>query len=375
MNTPLSSVGIALRTDPQALARPILADAGPGTRAVSLTFDDNALLPLLLGQHDRHIARIEQKLGVRIAARGNRVTVTGSGGATEAAENILRGLWSRLRRGEVLNLSEIDAALRFAEATAGDGDGAGENPRLPLRDLPAIRTRKGAIAPRSPAQAGYMEQLAANEMVFGVGPAGTGKTYLAVAQGVAMLLAGQVDRIVLSRPAVEAGERLGFLPGDMKEKVDPYLRPLYDALHDMLPGDQVTRRLASGEIEIAPLAFMRGRTLAHSYAILDEAQNTTPAQMKMFLTRMGEGTRMVITGDPSQVDLPPGQPSGLVQALGVLEGVEGIGVTRFAEGDVVRHPLVGRIVAAYARFDAKDGGSAGAMRAGRRGKDRDGPVE
>ena len=188
------------------------------------------------------------------------------------------------------------------------------------------------------------------------------------------LMAGRVDRIVLSRPAVEAGERLGFLPGDMKEKVDPYLRPLYDALHDMMPAEQVTRRIATGEIEVAPLAFMRGRTLAHSFAILDEAQNTTPAQMKMFLTRMGEGTRMVITGDPTQVDLPPGQSSGLVQALGVLEGVEGIGVTRFAEGDVVRHPLVGRIVAAYARFDAKDD-RAGAMRASRRGKDRDGPVE
>ncbi|HYZ31600.1 MAG TPA: PhoH family protein, partial [Crenalkalicoccus sp.] len=215
-----------------------------------------------------------------------------------------------------------------------------------------IRTRKGVIAPRSPAQAQYIEMLARQEMVFGIGPAGTGKTYLAVAQGVALLLAGRVDRIVLSRPAVEAGERLGFLPGDLKEKVDPYLRPLYDALHDMLPAEQVARRIASGEIEIAPLAFMRGRTLAHCFAILDEAQNTTPAQMKMFLTRMGEGARMVVTGDPTQVDLPPGQRSGLAEALEVVDGLPGIGIARFDERDVVRHPLVARIVAAYGRADA-----------------------
>ncbi|MFT8245644.1 PhoH family protein [Roseomonas sp. BN140053] len=355
-------------------ARPLLPESDPGTRSVALTFDDNLLLPLLLGEHDRHVARIEQKLGIRIAARGNRVTVTGGGQATEAAEGVLRSLWQKLRRGEAVGMAEVEAALRFAGR-----DGTEENPRLPLADLPAIRTRKGAIAPRSPAQAAYMDLLARHEMVLGVGPAGTGKTYLAVAQGVALLLAGRVDRIVLSRPAVEAGERLGFLPGDMKEKVDPYLRPLYDALHDMLPADQVVRRIASGEIEIAPLAFMRGRTLAHSFAILDEAQNTTPAQMRMFLTRMGDGTRMVVNGDPTQVDLPPGQTSGLVQALNVLEGVEGIGVARFTEGDVVRHPLVGRIVSAYARFDDSrqrgDVYQGAGARAARRGKDRDGPVE
>ncbi len=221
------------------------------------------------------------------------------------------------------------------------------DPRLPLSDLPAIRTRRGAVGPRSPGQAAYMEMLGRHEMVFGIGPAGTGKTYLAVAQAVAMLAAGRVERIVLSRPAVEAGERLGFLPGDMKEKVDPYLRPLYDALDDMMPGDQVIRRMGTGEIEVAPLAFMRGRTLAHAFVILDEAQNTTPAQMKMFLTRMGEGTRMVITGDLSQVDLPPGTRSGLRDALDTLEGVQGIGVNRFDVRDVVRHPLVARIVDAY----------------------------
>jgi phosphate starvation-inducible PhoH-like protein len=233
----------------------------------------------------------------------------------------------------------VDAAMRLT-------DPAGE-PRLPLSDLPAIRTRKGAIGPRSASQAAYMDLLSRHEMVFSLGPAGTGKTYLAVAQAVAMLTSGKVDRIVLSRPAVEAGERLGFLPGDMKEKVDPYLRPLYDALNDMLPGEQLTKRMTTGEIEIAPLAFMRGRTLAHAFVILDEAQNTTPVQMKMFLTRMGEGTRMVITGDLTQIDLPAGTRSGLADALDTLEGISGIGVARFSNADVVRHPLVGRIVEAY----------------------------
>ena len=315
-------------------------------RSVTLQFDDNVLLPLLHGEHDRHLARIEQVLGVRLSSRGNRIAISGGAERTEMAEAALLALWKRLEQGQHVGTAEVEAALRLAEGGAEQGE-----PRLPLADLPAIRTRKGAIAPRSPAQAAYIEMLARREMVFGIGPAGTGKTYLAVAQGVALLQSGRVDRIVLSRPAVEAGERLGFLPGDMKEKVDPYLRPLYDALHDMLPADQVAKRIERGEIEIAPLAFMRGRTLAHCYAILDEAQNTTPAQMKMFLTRMGEGSRMVITGDPTQVDLPPGQPSGLAEALGILEGVEGIGVARFAERDVVRHPLVARIVAAYGRAE------------------------
>jgi phosphate starvation-inducible PhoH-like protein len=315
-------------------------------RSVTLQFDDNVLLPLLHGEHDRHLARIEQVLGVRLASRGNRIAISGGAERTEMAEAALLALWKRLEQGQHVGTGEVEAALRMAEGGAEQGE-----PRLPLADLPAIRTRKGAIAPRSPAQAAYIEMLARREMVFGIGPAGTGKTYLAVAQGVALLQSGRVDRIVLSRPAVEAGERLGFLPGDMKEKVDPYLRPLYDALHDMLPGEQVARRIAAQEIEIAPLAFMRGRTLAHAYCILDEAQNTTPAQIKMFLTRMGEGSRMVITGDPTQVDLPTGQPSGLAEALRILEGVDGIGVARFAERDVVRHPLVARIVAAYGRTD------------------------
>ncbi len=313
---------------------------------MTLQFDDNALLPLLHGEHDRHLARIEQVLGVRLAARGNRIAISGEVERTDMAEAALQALWKRLERGQQVSTSDVEATLRMA----ADGAEPGE-PRLPLADLPAIRTRRGAIAPRSAAQAAYIEMLARHDMVFGIGPAGTGKTYLAVAQGVAMLQAGRVDRIVLSRPAVEAGERLGFLPGDLKEKVDPYLRPLYDALHDMMPAEQVARRITAGEIEIAPLAFMRGRTLAHCYAILDEAQNTTPAQIKMFLTRMGEAARMVITGDPTQVDLPAGQPSGLTEALRILDGVEGISVARFAERDVVRHPLVARIVAAYGRAD------------------------
>jgi phosphate starvation-inducible PhoH-like protein len=309
-----------------------------GTKAATLTFADNALLALLLGDHDRHVVRLEQGLGVRLSCRGNRVAISGEPGRVDAAQAALVGLYKRLERGEPVSPSDVDAAVRMSEA---------DDPRLPLSDLPAIRTRRGAVGPRSPGQAAYMDMLGKHEMVFGVGPAGTGKTYLAVAQAVAMLTAGRVDRIVLSRPAVEAGERLGFLPGDLKDKVDPYLRPLYDALGDMMPPDMVKKRMETGEIEVAPLAFMRGRTLAHAFVILDEAQNTTPVQMKMFLTRMGEATRMVIAGDLSQIDLPQGARSGLRDALDTLEGLPGIGVCRFDKRDVVRHPLVARIVDAY----------------------------
>ena len=320
------------------------AAAGSGGKAITLQFNNNSLLPLLLGDHDRHLVRIEQALGVRLSCRGNRIAIAGDAGRVDVVQGMLQGLWRRLERGESVGRSEIETAIRLADAES--------DPRLPLSDLPAIRTRRGAVAARSPGQVAYMEALVGNEMVFGVGPAGTGKTYLAVAQAVAMLQAGKVDRIVLSRPAVEAGERLGFLPGDLKEKIDPYLRPLYDALHDMMPADQVIRRMTNGEIEVAPLAFMRGRTLAHCYAILDEAQNTTAMQMKMFLTRMGEGTRMVITGDLSQVDLPQGVRSGLRDALDTVEGIQGIGVVRFEQRDVVRHPLVARIVGAYDQREA-----------------------
>jgi phosphate starvation-inducible protein PhoH and related proteins len=322
----------------QTAAIPAIPAASPHGKAVTLQFSDNTLLPLLLGDHDRHMVRIEQALGVRLSCRGNRVAIAGEPSRVDAAQAALEGLWRRLERGESVGRPEVEAAIKLADDT---------DPRLPLSDMPAIRTRRGAVGPRSPGQAAYIEALASDEMVFGIGPAGTGKTYLAVAQAVAMLQGGKVDRIVLSRPAVEAGERLGFLPGDMKEKVDPYLRPLYDALHDMMPADQVMRRINNGEIEVAPLAFMRGRTLAHAYAILDEAQNTTAVQMKMWLTRMGEGTRMVVTGDLSQVDLPTGTRSGLRDALDTLEGVPGIAVTRLDTRDVVRHPLVARIVDAY----------------------------
>ena len=316
-------------------------------KAITVQFNDNMLLPLLLGDHDRHLVRIEQALGVRLSCRGNRVAIAGDALQVEAAQNALKGLWRRLERGEGVGRSDVEAAIKMVVIEP--------DPRLPLSDLPAIRTRKGAVGPRSAGQVGYMEALASYEMVFGVGPAGTGKTYLAVAQAVAMLQAGRVDRIVLSRPAVEAGERLGFLPGDMKEKVDPYLRPLYDALNEMIPAEQVIRRIAAGEIEVAPLAFMRGRTLSHSFAILDEAQNTTIVQMKMFLTRLGEGSRMVITGDLTQIDLPSGMRSGLDDALETLEGVQGIRVVRFDNRDVVRHPMVGRIVDAYDQRAAAEG--------------------
>ena len=321
---------------------------------ITLQFADNALLSLLLGDHDRHLVRIEQGLGVRLSCRGNRVAIAGDAARVGAAQEALNTLYRRLQKGEPVGPSDVDAAIRMVEIE----DPRLSNPRLPLSDLPAIHTKRGAIGPRSPGQATYMDLLARHEMVFGIGPAGTGKTYLAVAQAVAMLTAGRVDRIVLSRPAVEAGERLGFLPGDLKEKVDPYLRPLYDALHDMMPADQVTRRMGTGEIEVAPLAFMRGRTLAHAFVILDEAQNTTPVQMKMFLTRMGEGTRMVIAGDLSQVDLPSGVRSGLRDALDTVEGVPGIAVCRFDKRDVVRHPLVARIVDAYEQRTEAEGETA-----------------
>ncbi len=325
---------------------PTPATAAPPGKALTLQFSDNQLLALLLGDHDRNLVRLEQGLGVRLSARGNRVAISGEPGRAEAAVAALNGLYKRLEQGKGLSRGDVDAAVKMAEARMNAAP-EGDDPRLPLSDLPAIQTRRGAIGPRSPGQTAYMEMLGRHEMVFGIGPAGTGKTYLAVAQAVAMLQAGRVDRIILSRPAVEAGERLGFLPGDLKEKIDPYLRPLYDALGDMMPGDQVIRRMGTGEIEVAPLAFMRGRTLAHAFVILDEAQNTTPVQMKMFLTRMGEGTRMVITGDLSQIDLPPGQRSGLRDALETLEGLPGIGVNRFGSRDVVRHPLVAAIVNAY----------------------------
>lgn len=321
-------------------------------RPVQLQFDDNQLVPLLFGAYNENLARIEEKLDISVIATGNRLAIHGSADAMESARICLSALYDRLERGLEILPQDVDAAIRLAEAdTAFEGGGAEGTKRVASTlsgEETVIRTRKRVIHPRSPGQRGYVASLNSHELVFGLGPAGTGKTYLAVAKGVSLLLEGVVERLVLSRPAVEAGgERLGFLPGDMKEKVDPFMRPLYDALYDMLPGDQVAKRIERGEIEIAPIAFMRGRTLAHSYIILDEAQNTTPVQMKMFLTRLGEGGRMAITGDLSQIDLPRGQPSGLAEAVQVLEGVEGIGMTRFTARDVVRHPMVTKVLNAY----------------------------
>ncbi len=318
-----------------------MSDAVPGRAADvrRMTFEDNAMLPLLYGNHDRHLVRIEQLANVQLSARGNQLAIAGSADDAAIAHKALSTLYERLKRGLSIESADIDAAVRFARSGAEGGDGEG------------IRTRRRTVQARSPGQRGYVAALGERDMVFALGPAGSGKTYLAVAMGVSLLLAGKVERIVLSRPAVEAGERLGFLPGDMKEKIDPYLRPLYDALHDMLPAEQIANRMESGEIEIAPLAFMRGRTLAHCYVILDEAQNTTPMQMRMFLTRLGEGSRMVITGDPSQTDLPGGQRSGLADAVDTLARVEGVRFVRLTSQDVVRHDLVTRIVEAY---DARD---------------------
>ena len=306
-----------------------------------ITFEDNAVIAQLYGHHDSNLVRIEALTGAQLNARGNQLDVTGEGEEVAVASKALTGLYERLKRGLSVEMADVEASVRFAKNGDDSGNVDGES----------IRTRRRTIAARTPGQRGYLQALRERDMVFALGPAGSGKTYLAVAQGVSLLLAGKVERIVLSRPAVEAGERLGFLPGDLKEKIDPYLRPLYDALHDMIPAEQIAHRLESGEIEIAPLAFMRGRTLAHCFVILDEAQNTTPMQMRMFLTRLGEGSRMVITGDPSQTDLPNNQRSGLTDAVETLESVNGIRFVRLTSQDVVRHDLVTRIVEAY---DARD---------------------
>jgi len=310
-----------------------------------IEFPDHGLLPLLLGEHDQNLLRIEQQLSVGLACRGNHVQIAGEAAAVETATAALKALYHRLEKGLEVTEGEVDAAIRMSRAGAHHGAEAGAS-AIHAEDL-VISTRKRLITPRSSGQADYLTALSAYDLVFGIGPAGTGKTYLAVAKAVAMLVGGEVDRIVLSRPAVEAGERLGFLPGDLLDKVDPYLRPLYDALYDMLPGEQVTACIASGEIEVAPLAFMRGRTLSNAYIILDEAQNTTPMQMKMFLTRMGENSRMVVTGDLTQVDLPNNQPSGLADAARILADLPEVTVIHFSERDVVRHSLVQRIVEAY----------------------------
>lgn len=324
--------------------------ARPGDRSrTEMTFDRPQLLPQLFGQYDQNLVALENRLGVFITARGDRVGLEGSAESVALARDVLNDLYRRLQRGDEIDAGLLDAVIAMtAEPTLDGIVQRAENAAPPIM----IRTRRKTIVPRSTTQIGYMQSLVRDDIIFALGPAGTGKTYLAVAQAVSQLIQGSVQRLILSRPAVEAGERLGFLPGDMKDKVDPYLRPLYDALYDCLPAEQVERRIASGEIEVAPLAFMRGRTLADAFVILDEAQNTTVAQMKMFLTRFGMNSRMVVCGDPKQVDLPPPGVSGLQDAVQRLEGVDSISVVRFTSADVVRHPIVGRIVEAYEGKDA-----------------------
>jgi len=307
-----------------------------------LWFSENRLLPLLFGEHDRHLARIEESFRLRISSRGNRVSIAGEKSAVALGAQTLNALYQRLEKDLTVDSAEVDAAIRLASDDRIKG-----RMKSKFKDNLSIHTPRGIHTARSLGQLEYIRALSEEQMVFGIGPAGTGKTYLAVAKAVSMLISGVVDRIILARPAVEAGERLGFLPGDLREKIDPYLAPLFDALHDMLPVDQVMNRLNSGEIEVAPLAFMRGRTLSQAYIILDEAQNATRTQMKMFLTRIGEGSKMVVTGDPSQVDLPSGVVSGLTHAVNILSDIGDVGVVRFGSEDVVRHRLVTNIVQAY----------------------------
>ena len=320
------------------------ARAQDGRQRVVVPFDDNRLLTDLFGEHDAHLALLEDRLGIEAQAHGNVVTLTGSESACAIAREALQKLYARIGSGETIGPADVDGMLRHVDDAPALKD-----------DIAQLRTRRRLVRARTPMQSAYLKALETVDLVFGLGPAGTGKTYLAVAFAAACLERGKVERLILSRPAVEAGERLGFLPGDMRDKVDPYLRPLYDALYDVLPPEKVERDLETGVIEIAPLAFMRGRTLTNACVILDEAQNTTSMQMKMFLTRLGEGSKMVVTGDPTQIDLPAGQRSGLEEAVALLQDVQGISAIRFGNADVVRRDLVGRIVKAYEGAAGDDG--------------------
>ena len=316
---------------------------------ITVTFADNKHASTVFGQYDHNLAKIERRLNVVAAANGNHVTIRGLAGNVDQARRTLEQLYARAAEGHAISLGEVDGAL---EESALQGSLFPSDANLGASSFEEIRTRKKpGVRARNSAQSAYLRALKKYELVFAEGPAGTGKTWLAVGHAVSMLEQGLVERIVLSRPAVEAGERLGFLPGDMREKVDPYLRPIYDALQDFMDARMVERGMQTGMIEVAPLAFMRGRTLSNACVLLDEAQNATSMQMKMFLTRLGEGSRMIVNGDPTQTDLPPGQRSGLSHALGLLRGVEGIGHVAFKEGDVVRHDLVRRIVDAYGAAD------------------------
>ena len=334
---------------PTKAADPVLSSPPLPQREIrraqlDMNFENQSLLVPLFGQFDANLVQIENRLGVFISARGDTLHLEGPEDSVARAREVLQSLYDRLAEGQDLDSGAIESVIAMSNEPVLEGIVDADKNTPPIM----IRTRRKTIVPRSKMQATYMRQLAREDVIFALGPAGTGKTYVAVAQAVSQLITGSVQRLILSRPAVEAGEKLGFLPGDMKDKVDPYLRPLYDALFDCMPPEQVERRIASGEIEIAPIAFMRGRTLADAFVILDEAQNTTKEQMKMFLTRFGQNSRMVVCGDPRQVDIPGGdRMSGLADAVDRLEGVEGIGTTRFTVADVVRHPIVGKIVEAY----------------------------
>lgn len=321
--------------------------------SATLQFDDNKLMAELVGPYSRNLASIEKAFEVEIHHRGNILSLNGDGRPVAMALDAIRQLERRLKQQRPVEQGDVEGAIRLAREETQSVEASPSKPAAPKGPRTEIHTRKRIIEPRSPRQRTYIEALTNDTLTFGIGPAGTGKSYLAVAAAVAAFMEKRVDRIILSRPAVEAGERLGFLPGDLKEKIDPYLRPLYDALHDTLGGDQVTKFLESGVFEVAPLAFMRGRTLANAYVVLDEAQNCTRMQMKMFLTRLGENSQMAVTGDPTQVDLPRGETSGLQEAVDILDGIPHASIIRFTDTDVVRHPMVARIVKAYDALDAQ----------------------
>ncbi len=328
------------RSAPRGEPTPLPAD----TAEITLAFEDNRLASMAFGQYDQNLAKVERRLGVVANANGNHVTIKGPAAACEQARRALENLYARLKLGQSISLGDVDGAIQEGVLQGSLFPKETETGRV----FEQIATRKrGGVRARNAAQDLYLRLLKRHELTFAEGPAGTGKTWLAVGFAVSLLEQGAVERLILSRPAVEAGERLGFLPGDMRDKVDPYLRPIFDALNDFMDPRTVERGMQTGMIEVAPLAFMRGRTLNSACVLLDEAQNATSMQMKMFLTRLGEGSRMIVTGDPTQTDLPPGQKSGLAEAIGLLAGVEGIGHVRFREGDVVRHDLVRRIVGAY----------------------------
>lgn len=326
--------------------KPTKPDAA--TTHINVTFQHNSLLPMLYGEGDCHLLKLEKKLGISASSRGNTVSLEGPKTEVELARAVLESLYVDVQNGVEIGSQQVDAAIRMKTGGSVENNHA-------TSDV-IVKTMKKNVRPFSNTQADYMQKLYQNDMVFALGPAGTGKTYLAVAMAVSMFITQRVEKIILSRPAVEAGEKLGFLPGDLKEKIDPYLRPLYDALFDMIPAEKLDRYMQTGEIEVAPLAFMRGRTLSNAFVILDEAQNTTATQMKMFLTRMGQNTRMVITGDLSQVDLPKDVKSGLGDAIRKVETIEGIASVRFSDADVVRHTLAAKIVQAYDEWDRKKKG-------------------